>query len=239
MNRKEREQYLREYQMLKERGKPFFPYAVLKDSVMALIVLVIIIVFSLVLGAELGQQADPTTTNYVPRPEWYYFFLFELLRIIRDPNWLIMATIGVPTIGVILLVLLPFFDRGPERNPLKRPIAMTAMAATVFAMGYLTILGATAGSPTKLEMDVPKKFERGKIAMEEVGCLACHKFGENGNNIGPSLEKVSATFNAASILRTMENPPPPMLKPSGIPLSKRKALAEFVAALDEIEKDKK
>ena len=161
MNQREKEKYLREYQILKEQGKPFFPYAVFKDSVMALIMAVIMIGLTLLLGAELGPQADPTTTTYVPRPDWYYFFLFELLRIIRDPNWLIMATIGIPTIALVLLVLLPFYDRGPERNPAKRPIAMTAMTMTIVAMGYLTILGATSGSPIDFDFDVGKKFEKG------------------------------------------------------------------------------
>ncbi len=239
MNQRDKEKYLREYQILKEQGKPFFPYSVFKDSVMTLIIAALIILMTLLLGAELGPQADPTTTTYVPRPDWYYFFLFELLRIIRNPNWLIMATIGIPTIALILLVLLPFFDRGPERNPLKRPVAMSAMAVVVFAMGYLTIIGALAGSPINLEMEVPKKYEEGKLLMDEAGCLACHKFGENGNTVGPSFEKISAKFNSASILRTMENPTPPMLKPSNISLAKRKKLAEFVADMNEIKKGNK
>ncbi len=239
MNQREKEKYLREYQVLKEQGKQFFPYAVLKDSVMALIMAVIMIMLALLLGAELGPQADPTTTTYVPRPDWYYFFLFELLRIIRDPNWLIMATIGIPTIALALLVLLPFYDRGPERNPVKRPVAMTAMTMTVLAMGYLTILGATSGSPIDFGFDVPKKYEKGKLAVEQAGCLACHRFGENGNSVGPDFDKVSAKFDSAAILRTMENPIPPMPSFDKITLEKRREIAEFVANLDTMKKDEK
>ena len=65
MNRHEKEQYLREYYILKSKGKPFFPYAVFKDGAMALIVMLVIITLSIVLGAELGPKADPTTTTYV------------------------------------------------------------------------------------------------------------------------------------------------------------------------------
>ncbi|MBJ7458129.1 MAG: hypothetical protein JHD02_02965, partial [Thermoleophilaceae bacterium] len=79
MDARQKEQYLREYSALKSKGKPFFPYAVGKDSLMAVIVLIVIILMALILGAELGPKADPTTTSYVPRPEWYFFFLFELL----------------------------------------------------------------------------------------------------------------------------------------------------------------
>ena len=103
---------------------------------------------SIVLGAELGPKADPTTTTYMPRPEWYFFFLFELLRVIKPPELVPLATIGVPTICMILLFLLPFYDRGPERRPERRPIATTAGIFTIAAMGYLTYLGAAAGSPT-------------------------------------------------------------------------------------------
>src|SRR5436305_13152566 len=98
MNRQEKEQYLREYSILKSQGKPFFPYAVAKDSAMAVVVLIVIITMSIVLGAELGPKADPTTTTYVPRPEWYFFFLFELLRIIQPPTLVPPATIRIPTI---------------------------------------------------------------------------------------------------------------------------------------------
>jgi len=69
VNRAEKEQYLQEYESLKKKGKPFFPYAVLKDSVMALIVVLVIAAMALLLGAEQGPKADPTTTTYVPRPE--------------------------------------------------------------------------------------------------------------------------------------------------------------------------
>ncbi len=84
---------------------------------MAAIVVILIAVLSIVLGAELGPKADPTTTTYVPRPEWYFFFLFELLRVIKPPELTPLATIGIPTICMILIIMLPFIDRSPERRP--------------------------------------------------------------------------------------------------------------------------
>src|SRR3954463_6354985 len=157
MNRVEKEQYLREYSILKAQGKPFFPYAVTKDSLMAVVVMAVIITLSIVLGAELGPKADPTTTTYVPRPEWYFFFLFELLRIIKPPQLVPLATIGVPTICMILLFLLPFYDRGPERRPERRPIATLAGLFVIAAMGYLTYVGASAGPPTQIDMPTPAR----------------------------------------------------------------------------------
>src|SRR6187431_3451079 len=116
---------------------------------MALIVLLAIIFMSLTLGAELGPKADPTTTTYTPRPEWYFFFLFELLRVIKPPSLVVLATVGIPTIALVLLLLLPFYDRNPERRPERRPIATTAAIATMAAMAYLTYLGAHAEAPDK------------------------------------------------------------------------------------------
>src|ERR1700754_2886701 len=211
MNQRQKEEDLREYALLKAKGKPFFPYAVAKDSIMAMIVLAIIITMSIVLGAELGPKADPTTTTYVPRPEWYFFFLFEVLRVIKPPELVPFATIGVPTVCMILLFLLPFIDRGPERRPERRPIATIAGILTIFAMGYLTYLGASAGSRNAIDYPVAAQYEPGKLVVAQSGCLACHKIGENGNSgPGPDLTDIADRLPAAGIERTLINPTAPM-----------------------------
>ena len=169
MNPREKEAYLREYSILKSQGKPFFPYAVAKDSIMACVVLVAIIVMAIIFGAELGPKADPTTTTYVPRPEWYFFFLFELLRVIKPASLVPLATIGVPTILMILLLILPFIDRGPERRPERRPIAMVTGIFVIAAMGYLTYLGAAAGSPNEIDIEVAPQYEAGQAGGRAVG----------------------------------------------------------------------
>jgi menaquinol-cytochrome c reductase cytochrome b/c subunit len=210
VNRVEKEQYLREYSILKNQGKPFFPYAIAKDGAMACVTLGVIILMAILFGAELGPKADPTTTTYTPRPEWYFFFLFELLRVVKPPALVFLATIGIPTICLVLLLLLPFIDRGPERNPLRRPIAITAGLATIAAMAYLTILGATAGSPTEIDQPAPPGLKRGQEVMASMGCLGCHKVGENGNTLGPNLSEVGDRLGRDAIARTLVNPTPPM-----------------------------
>ena len=210
MNSREKEQYLREYSILKGQGKPFFPYAVAKDSAMAVIVLLVIIVMAIMLGAELGPKADPTTTTYSPRPEWYFFFLFELLRVVKPPALVVMATVGIPGIALLLLLALPFYDRGPERHPLRRPVAMVGLLATIATMTYLTLLGALAGSPSEIELEVAPKFEEGKEVTASSGCLGCHKIGENGGTIGPNLTHVGDELGPDAIARTLINPTAPM-----------------------------
>jgi menaquinol-cytochrome c reductase cytochrome b/c subunit len=210
MDARQKEQYLREYSILKNQGKPFFPYAVAKDSLMAALVLVVIIVMAILFGAELGPKADPTTTTYTPRPEWYFFFLFELLRVVKPPALVFLATVGIPTICLVLLLVLPFIDRGPERNPLRRPIAMTAGVATIAAMTYLTVLGALAGPPSEIELKTKPGLERGKSVTASAGCLGCHKIGENGNTLGPNLTNVGDRLGKDAIARTLLNPTSPM-----------------------------
>jgi quinol---cytochrome c reductase cytochrome c subunit, bacillus type len=211
MNAREKEQYLREYHVMKMKGKPFFPYAVLKDSLMAIIVMVVIIAMAILFGSELGPKADPTSTTYTPRPEWYFFFLFELLRVVKPPALVFVATVGIPTVCMVLLFLLPFIDRNPERNPLRRPIATLAGITTIAAMAYLTIEGAVAGSPTEIEMPVAAQLEPGKDVAASSGCLGCHKIGDNGNSgPGPDLTKIGAQRPRQAIARTLINPTPPM-----------------------------
>jgi menaquinol-cytochrome c reductase cytochrome b/c subunit len=232
MNRAEKEAYLREYELLKKKGKPFFPYAVLKDAAMAFIVLVVVVVMSLFLGAELGPKADPTTTTYVPRPEWYFFFLFELLRVIKPPELVPLATIGIPTIALILLLLLPFYDRGPERRPERRPVATTAGILTIAAMGYLSYIGAIAGSPTEIELKVAPELEAGKQVAAQSGCLACHLFEHNGNNgPGPELTEIGSKLPREAIARTLTNPTAPMPPYGDLEPRKFKDLVDFLASL--------
>jgi hypothetical protein len=232
MDARQKEQYLRDYSALKSKGKPFFPYAVGKDSLMACIVLIVIIFMSLILGAELGPKADPTTTSYVPRPEWYFFFLFELLRVIKPPDLVFVATLGIPNIAVGLLILLPFYDRGPERRPERRPIAMTCMVLTIVAMTYLTLLGSLAGSPTEIDMVVAPQYEYGKEVAANSGCLGCHKFGENGNDgPGPNLSKIGARLPKQAIERTLNNPTAPMPSFKDMPQDQKTALVNFLGQL--------
>jgi quinol---cytochrome c reductase cytochrome c subunit, bacillus type len=243
MNQREKEEYLREYALLKAQGKPFFPYAVAKDGAMACVVMAVIIAMSLVLGAELGSKANPTTTTYVPRPEWYFFFLFELLRIIRTPSLVPLATIGVPTLCMILLFLLPFYDRGPERRPERRPIATLTGIVVIGAMAYLTYSGANAGSPTAIEVATPAavvqaggprlaEYEAGKKVVAQSGCLACHKLGDNGNaGPGPELTHIASRIPRQAIARTLVNPTAPMPSFKNLPAKKFTAIVNFLSQL--------
>ncbi len=245
MNRREKEQYLREYAVLKSKGKPFFPYVIAKDGGMLIIVIGTILLMSYLLGGTIASKADPTSTTVVPRPEWYYYFVFELLRVVKPASLTPLATVGIPTICLILLLLLPFYDRSPERHPLRRPIATTAGVLTILAMGWLTWEGAIAGSPTTIELETPERiiaeggttleqFEYGKVVVPSSGCLACHKIGHNGGTLGPDLTDIGDRLPAAGIAQTLRNPTAPMPSFSGLP---QKQLDAMVAYLSELKKE--
>jgi quinol---cytochrome c reductase cytochrome c subunit, bacillus type len=243
MNQRQKEEYLREYALLKAAGKPFFPYAVAKDSVMACVVMLVIITLSLVLGVAQGSKVNPTTTTYVPRPDWYFFFLFELLRVIKPPSLVGLATVGIPTIGMILLFLLPFYDRGPERRPERRPIALATFVFVAGAMALLTYEGATVGTPTALNIAVPaavaqqgpaavNKFERGRLAVASSGCEDCHDIGGFGNNgPGPEMTHIGSRIPPEGIARTLANPTAPMPSFRSLPPEKFEAIVYFLSQL--------
>src|SRR5439155_19915882 len=123
-------------------------------TVMSLVVVLVIFFLAVIwkyglfghhyLGTILGEPADPGTRTFVPRPDWYFYFLFYLLRIFKWPETVILATIGIPTIGLLLLLGLPFFDTRTERLLSRRPVSIVAAALTVLAMGVLTYKGADA-----------------------------------------------------------------------------------------------
>jgi len=241
MNQAEKEAYLREYSILKTEGHPFFPYAVAKDAWMAVVVMAVIIFLSLMFGAEMGPKVNPTTTTYVPRPDWYFFFLFEVLRVMKNvPKFTPMATIGVPTICMILLFLLPFYDRSPERRIERRPIALAAALATIATIAYLTYSGANTGSPNTVSLTPPaslspseaRTFSAGALVVGQSGCLACHVIGDNGNNgPGPNLTHIGSTLPAAAIASTLRNPTPPMPSFRGLPPQKFQNLVSFLSML--------
>jgi menaquinol-cytochrome c reductase cytochrome b/c subunit len=246
MNQAEKEAYLREYATLKNEGKPFFPYAVAKDSVMAVIVMIVIMLLSLLFGAELGPKVNPTSTTYVPRPDWYFFFLFEVFRVMRNvPKFTPMAAIGVPTLCMIGLFLLPLYDRSPERLITRRPIALAAGLATIACIAYLTYAGAGTGSPniapnlpppSGLTATQRATFLAGEVVVGESGCEGCHLISGNGNNgPGPPLTHIGSILRPAAIASTVKNPTAPMPSFSGLAKTSPKKFADLVSFLSDLQ----
>ena len=205
-----------EYKQYKEdvqrEGKPFFPYAMFHDTVMSLVVVIVIVALACIwyftaedvgegaskpgwLGVLYEDKADPGTTSFTPRPDWYFYFLFYLLRIFKWPDTVVLGTVGIPTILLIIGLLLPFLDRRPERRPLHRPVAMVTLVVTALAMGVLTYKGATApeaGAGELLKVpqwmednNLPEEARAGAEIFAVSGCLNCHTYdGSGSSNLG-------------------------------------------------------
>src|SRR4030065_2177164 len=119
MNEQERRQYLEEYHEAKEKGPSFYPEVGVKDAIVALLVFLALVALAYILGAPLEERANPADTSYTPRPEWYFLFLFPLLKYF--PGELeVIGVVVLPSLVVILLFLLPFLDRSPRRHFLGR-----------------------------------------------------------------------------------------------------------------------
>jgi len=211
----ERQKYFKQYKEdVKTRGKPFYPYAMLHDTIMSLVVVVVIIGLAVVwkwtvpgnhtstesgwLGKLYDTPADPGTFNFVPRPDWYFYFLFYLLRIFKWPDSVILGTVGIPTILLIVLGAMPFIDLRAERHPLRRPVALVASVLVIVSMGVLTYKGAVAkealGSELITRVPVwaqkegfaknPKALAGAKL-FAVVGCANCHTYnGDGQSNLG-------------------------------------------------------
>jgi mono/diheme cytochrome c family protein len=134
---------------------------------------------------------------------------------------------------MILLLLLPFYDRGPERRPERRPIAMTAMLMTIIVMAYLTYAGANVGPPSgPIAVKVPPQYEPGKAVVAQSACLACHKIGETGNGtLAPDLTHVGSRIPRNAILRSLKAGPSIMPSFKSLGQKKLNEVADFLSYL--------
>jgi menaquinol-cytochrome c reductase cytochrome b/c subunit len=222
---------------VKKRGKPFYPYAMFHDTIMSLVVVMVIVGLAVIwkwtsygphhncmdsgiLGPCMGAPADPGTTSFVPRPDWYFYFLFYLLRIFKWPESVFLGTVGVPTICLILLIMLPFMDRRRTRKISQRPVAMVAAVLVVLSMAVLTWKGATAQEAlaSEIKQDVPTWVKQENLPQNAIpgaqlfavaGCTACHTYlGAGGSNLGaPDLSAIGTrNLGIATQIKHLMNP---------------------------------
>jgi menaquinol-cytochrome c reductase cytochrome b/c subunit len=228
-NEQERAYFKRYKEDVQTRGKPFHPWAMFHDTVMSFVVVCVIISLACVwyftsgeepgdagiLGPRYTEEADPGTTSFVPRPDWYFYFLFYLLRIFKWPESVVLGTVGIPTIALILLLVVPFIDRRRERRLLRRPVAVVGALLVIASMGVLTYKGATAEESLASEnvelvgewVEVQGLSEEGAQGAElfaEIGCMTCHTYlGAGSSQLGaPDLSEIGADGRSAEEFAT-------------------------------------
>ncbi len=184
MNEKERQEYLEQYKKEKEKGVPFFPDILFKDAVVSLAIFIALVALAYFVGAPLEPRADPADTTYTPRPEWYFLFLFQLLKYFPGSLEVIGVFI-IPTLAVILLIALPLIDRSPKRHFLRRPVIFGATILSVIGVLFLTI-------QSNREIPPPQEVVGGDqtAALYTRNCAPCH---------GPSIA-VPAGVNLHDII---------------------------------------
>jgi cbb3-type cytochrome c oxidase subunit III len=186
MNKKEQQEYLEEYQEAKKKGLPFFPDIIFKDAVVVLVVFLILVALAYFVGAPLEPRANPADTTYTPRPEWYFLFLFQLLKYFPG-NLEVLGVVLLPTIVIILLFILPFLDRSKERYFTHRPIIIGVTAFAFVGIIYLTVQAYRAAPP-------PVEATGGDqtAALYAKNCAGCHGASINvtpGTNLHEIIAK--------------------------------------------------
>lgn len=197
----------------KREGRPFYE-STAKDALVSGALLILLFGLAWKLGAPLDEPADPASPTYVPRPEWYFFFLFELLWWFPG-RWISIATFWIPATLMGVLLVLPWLDRSVHRAPWRRPWTTGVTTAVVAMAGFLTYKGATAPVPltamaaSRVRLDaeaLPAVERRGLQVYEEQGCAACHTVRGAGGAGGPDLTKIGARRDASSLKAFIRNP---------------------------------
>lgn len=210
----------------KRRQKgPFWPDQVFKDGFAASFVIVILIGLCFLAPPPYSGMADPLDGSYVPKPEWNFLFFYEALKYF--PGRLeIIASMGIPLIGTLVLLFVPFVDRSEERRPLKRPVAMLCWTAGITIFIVLTLVGAfsktgeTAAGPAVTALPAPASNPKaaapvslsasekaGSDLVHTKGCLACHSINGVGGKIGTDLSDEGTKGRSREWLQDQLNDP--------------------------------
>src|SRR5580658_2557715 len=236
--------------------RKFFPEQVFKDTVGVAIAFIILFLMAVLAKVPLERLADPTDTAYIPRPEWYFLFLFQMLKFFKGP----LETFGsvvLPGIAVLGLFLVPFIDRGPMIRLGKRTFAITFVILAAIAWTGLTTAAvittpknqesagdtnplpaaadAAAGAQPAAWQSLKPQELAGLGHFKKEGCTGCH-MGPGENGIGPDLTKIPANHRTISwLVPHFKNPskivPGSAMPPIDLPTADLNALSLFVLKL--------
>ena len=182
MNEEQKQKYKQKYDQAKQNGVKFWPDIIYKDLLVSFALFILLIGLAAFVGVAIEPKADPSDSTYVPRPEWYFLFLFEFLKFVPGKiEW--MGTFVLPVIGVLVLFALPFLDRNPLRHWKNRLTGVSIMGVVVLGMVGLTIRSVI--TTPKNEEEFVANTPAGKMVLggELYGiyCVECHgPDGEGG-----------------------------------------------------------
>jgi ubiquinol-cytochrome c reductase cytochrome b subunit len=222
--------------------KKFYPEQVYKDTVATFIAFAVLFVMALTVRVPLERLADPTDTSYIPRPDWYFLFLFQTLKFFEGPLE-VVGSIVLPTLAILALFLVPFVDRSAARRVRQRTLAMGVVALAALGWTSLTV-AAIKTTPTSPVVDVttmegPEDWQ--ELTPEELAgigyyrsenCASCHA-GEK--KLGPDLVHVkqrTAAWLIAHFKKPQEMVPGSAMPPIHLSDAQLAALASFLLKLN-------
>ncbi|MFN7919793.1 MAG: cytochrome b N-terminal domain-containing protein [Bryobacteraceae bacterium] len=225
--------------------KHFFPGQVFKDTMAIFAAFAILFTLAVVAEAPLGRLADPTDTTYIPRPEWYFLFLFQTLKFFEGPLEII-GSIVLPGLAMTVLALLPFLDRGPLQKVTRRTTAIGAVALGAIAWGGLTLAAIKSTPKEAADQDRPEDpiAQWQTLTAEELAgigyfrkesCLQCHQVAGKGTKVGPDLTRSASKRDAAWMLAHFREPqtviPGSQMPPVQLSDAQLNTLASFLIKL--------
>jgi len=179
-----KEQYKERYERAKQHGVKFFPEIIYKDLIVSFGIFILLLGLATFVGVKPEPPADPNDTSYIPRPEWYFLFLFQLLKYFPGAiEW--VGTTIVPFVAVLALLLLPFYDRSPFRHWSRRKVAISLMGVSVIGIVVLTILAAVTTPPQEEFTLAGSISEQIVLGQDLYGlhCVECHGAEGEGGEI--------------------------------------------------------
>jgi ubiquinol-cytochrome c reductase cytochrome b subunit len=231
--------YRHAYAASKGTGQRFWPDVLGKDAVVSALIVLLLVLLAALLGSPLEAPADPTDTAYVPRPEWYFLPIYQMLKLVPGSLEAVIA-VGVPTALLIVLLALPFFDRNSKRNLVHRPAALGLL---VLFLGTSGALIGSAGRPparvseTQVLLNSTQRAGRALYAAQQ--CAGCHRIAGSGGQVGPDLGSIGLQHSSGWLHSFIEQPsrfhPESRMPPYGPPRLSHEEIEELAQYLSTLQ----
>jgi ubiquinol-cytochrome c reductase cytochrome b subunit len=199
-----KEDYQKAYEASKEGGESFFPDSMVRDALVSLVIVAVIFTLAAVFPHHSEAPADPTSTTYNPRPEWYFLLFFQFLKLFPgslEP----VAAVLIPAVAFLILLIVPFLSRGLKRHWSQRKVAVGIGGLAVVILAALEINGALA-APSRQVAELSPQAIEGQALYRDVNCSYCHAINGVGGAVGPDLSNIAAKLSKDQIMNYLRNP---------------------------------
>ncbi|HTX37077.1 MAG TPA: cytochrome b N-terminal domain-containing protein [Bryobacteraceae bacterium] len=226
--------------------KQFYPAQVFKDTVAIFIAFALLFTLAVAARVPLEQLADPTDTTYIPRPEWYFLFLFQTLKLLAGPLE-VLGSVVLPALAVLALISIPFIDRGRMIRVTRRTVAIGVVVLAGIGWTGLTAAAVISTPPPAgmAQIDYSAPTDWMQLSAEEMAgigyfrqenCISCHAIGGQGSAIGPDLTQTAIHKDAAWMIQHFKRPsamrPGSSMPPVQLSDAQLSALAAFLLKLN-------